>query len=147
MGSHLTWNFAHCVYFLALSSCLYKIYSINQVSTESLLLISAFYYIITWCNLHKNSWWSVDVLIRVWRWRHVKTINRPDGFLSHWPIESTITFLIYQWQIQRLCIWAFQREPSPKSFHMGWERKRIFTINKATFSYVNDTGGACINHE
>ncbi len=81
MGSHLTWNFAHCVYILASSSCLYKIYFINKVSTESRLLISAFYYIVT-CNLRKNSWRSVEqifvlparwAIIRVWR--HVKTIN------------------------------------------------------------------------
>ncbi len=32
---------------------LYKIDIINKVSTESRLLISVFYYIITWCNLRK----------------------------------------------------------------------------------------------
>ncbi len=47
MGSHLTWNFAHCVYILASSSCLHRIDIINKESTEFHLLISAFYYIIT----------------------------------------------------------------------------------------------------
>ncbi len=61
MGSHLMWNFALCVYILASSSCLYKIYIINKVSTESRLLIYAFYYIITITyKLHKNSWRSVE---------------------------------------------------------------------------------------
>ncbi len=53
-------NIAHCVYILGSSACLYKIYIINKVSTESRLLISAFYYIITLCNLRKNSWRSVE---------------------------------------------------------------------------------------
>ncbi len=34
MGSHLTWNFACCVYILASSGSLYKIYIINKVFTE-----------------------------------------------------------------------------------------------------------------
>ncbi len=77
------WIFAHCVYILASSSCLYKIYITNKVSTESRLLISAFYYIITWFKLLKNSWVvsgaklrfarQVGVPVRVWC--HVKTIN------------------------------------------------------------------------
>ncbi len=37
---------SHYVYILASSSCLYKIYIINKVFTES-RLISAFYYFIT----------------------------------------------------------------------------------------------------
>ncbi len=40
-------NEKHCVNILASSVCLYKIYIINKVFTESHLLISAFYYIIT----------------------------------------------------------------------------------------------------
>ncbi len=57
---HLMWNFAHYVYIMASSACLYKIYIINKVFTEFRLLISEFYYIITWCNLRKNSWRSVE---------------------------------------------------------------------------------------
>ncbi len=33
-GKHLMWNFAHCVYILASSAYLYKLYIINKVFTE-----------------------------------------------------------------------------------------------------------------
>ncbi len=59
-GKPLTWNCAHCVYILASSSSLYKIYIINKVFTEFPLLMYAFFYIINWCNLRKTNWWSVE---------------------------------------------------------------------------------------
>ncbi len=84
---------------------LYKIDIINKVSTESRLLISVFYYIITWCNLRKIAGGSgekpclarqVGVPIRVWR--HVKAINWNCSVFLLLQNESLFWGLKHAWK-------------------------------------------------
>ncbi len=140
------WNFAHCVYILASSSCLYII---NKVSTESRLLISAFYYIITWCKLRKNSWRSVEqsfvlpsrfALIGgpISVWRHVKTINMQEYTLSRAPTPSGApSQLLKKKKKKRDTPFSHQR-PRPLAPHVcGWMQMIIIDGQLCPWKDIN----------
>ncbi len=96
MGSHLMWNFAHCVYIL----CVHPLACTKY--TSSRLLISAFYYIITWCNLRKKAGgqWS-------------KASFCSPGGHSYRGVTSRENYqLTAQMQsfARRVCVWERERE-------------------------------------
>ncbi len=89
MVSHLTWNFAHCVYILSSSSCLYKIYIFNMVFTEICLLIYAFKGVTSREN---------NQFLNCKRSRSRKAL-RPSGILHHLATASQRAGLLF-WFLQ-----------------------------------------------
>ncbi len=97
------WNFAHFIYILASSACLYKIYIINEVFPEFCLLISAFYYI----TISQDLKWDnhIDSIVRkaqqrLYFLRQLRKFNLPQELLKQFYsaiIESVLCTSITVW--------------------------------------------------